>query len=153
MSGRSQSGTGAPAALQAANGSTGRGRTALIELDNISRTFNSRDRSSTLAVDGVNLDIGHFTAAGYDPVEYIREHHDRIVILHLKDRKRNKSKTEEDGASVAWGEGDTPIRAVLQLLKTEKYPIPAFIEYEHAGTADPVSEVKKAYEICKRALA
>ena len=48
---------------------------------------------------------------------------------------------------------DTPIRDVLQLLKTEKYPIPAFIEYEHAGTADPVSEVKKAYEICKRALA
>jgi NitT/TauT family transport system ATP-binding protein len=33
-------------------------RTPLIELDNISRTFNARDRSSTLAVDGVNLNIG-----------------------------------------------------------------------------------------------
>jgi len=102
---------------------------------------------------GANLDIGHYTAAGENPVDFIKAFHGRITNLHLKDRKKNKSKTEEDGASVAWGEGDTPIRAVLQLLKTEKYPIPAFIEYEHAGTADPVTEVKKAYEICKRALA
>jgi sugar phosphate isomerase/epimerase len=102
---------------------------------------------------GANLDIGHYTAAGENPVDFIKAFHGRITNLHLKDRKKNKSKTEEDGASVAWGEGDTPIRDVLQLLKTEKYPIPAFIEYEHAGTADPVSEVKKAYEICKRALA
>jgi NitT/TauT family transport system ATP-binding protein len=57
MSGRSQPGTGEPANLQAANSTASRGRAALIELDNISRTFNTRDRSSTLAVDDVNLDI------------------------------------------------------------------------------------------------
>jgi sugar phosphate isomerase/epimerase len=102
---------------------------------------------------GANLDIGHYSATGENPVDFIKTFHDRITNLHLKDRKKNKSKTEEDGASVAWGEGDTPIRDVLQLLKKEKYPIPAFIEYEHAGTSDPVGEVKKAYEICKRALA
>src|ERR1051326_1950354 len=28
---------------------------------------------------GINLDIGHFFAAGYDPVEYLKQHHDRIV--------------------------------------------------------------------------
>ncbi len=102
---------------------------------------------------GANLDIGHYAATGENPVEFIKSFHERISNLHLKDRKRNQSKTEEDGASVPWGEGDTPIREVLQLLKKEKYPIPAFIEYEHAGTLDPVGEVSKAVQFCRRALA
>ena len=33
-----------------------------------------------------NLDIGHYWAAGGDPVEFIEAHHDRISNLHIKDR-------------------------------------------------------------------
>lgn len=102
---------------------------------------------------GANIDIGHYAATGENPVEFIKAFHERITNLHLKDRKRNQSKNEEDGASVPWGEGDTPIREVLQLLKKEKYPIPAFIEYEHAGTLDPVGEVKRAYGYCQQWIA
>jgi len=94
----------------------------------------------------VNLDIGHFTAANYDAVSYIREHHDRITNLHLKDRKKNQ------GDNVPWGMGDTPIKEVLQLLKREKYPIRAYVEYEHRGTAGAVEEVKTCFEYAKRAL-
>jgi len=95
----------------------------------------------------VNLDIGHFTAAGYDPVAYINEHHDRISNLHLKDRKKN------EGDNLPWGEGDTPIKPVLTLLKEKKYPIPAYIEYEYRGTDSSTAEVKKCFEYAKAALA
>jgi sugar phosphate isomerase/epimerase len=95
----------------------------------------------------VNLDIGHFTAANFDAVAYIREHHDRITNLHLKDRKRDQ------GDNMPWGQGDTPIREVLQLLKQQKWPIAAYLEYEYKGTGSPVDEVKKGLEFVRQALA
>ena len=94
----------------------------------------------------VNLDIGHFTAANYDPVAYIREHHASITNLHLKDRKKNQ------GDNLPWGQGDTPIKDVLLLLKREKWPIPADIEYEYRGQGTPVEEVAKCYAYAKQAL-
>ena len=98
----------------------------------------------------VNLDIGHFWAAGYDPVEYIRANHKQILILHLKDRKKG---VRAPAANFSWGQGDTPIKAVLQLLKKEKYPMRALIEYEYRGTESSTAEVKKCFDFCKEALA
>jgi sugar phosphate isomerase/epimerase len=95
----------------------------------------------------VNLDIGHFTAANYDPIAYIREHHADITNLHLKDRRKNQ------GDNVAWGRGETPIRDVLQLLKREKWPIRAYIEYEYKGQGSPVEEVKTCFAYARAALA
>ena len=94
----------------------------------------------------VNLDIGHFFAAGFDPVDFITRHHERIVTLHLKDRKK------DNGENMPFGQGDTPIKAVLQLLEKDKFDSPANIEYEDKG-ADTVEEVKKCFEYCKQALA
>lgn len=94
----------------------------------------------------INLDIGHFIAADDDPIAYIKQHHDRIVTLHIKDRKHNH------GSNEVFGQGETPIKEVLALLKETKYPIPANIEYEYKGQ-DTVAEIKKCLDYCKHALA
>jgi sugar phosphate isomerase/epimerase len=96
---------------------------------------------------GVNLDIGHFVAAGGDPVAYIREHHAKIVTLHIKDRKKNH------GDNLPFGQGDTPIVAVLQLLRDNHWKIPANIEYEYGTPGmDTIVEMKKCFAYCKKAL-
>jgi sugar phosphate isomerase/epimerase len=95
----------------------------------------------------VNLDIGHFTAANFDAVAWLREHHASVTNLHIKDRRRNQ------GDNVPWGTGDTPIREVLQLVKREKWPLTAHLEYEHRGTGTPVDEVRKCLDFAKQALA
>jgi sugar phosphate isomerase/epimerase len=102
---------------------------------------------------GANLDIGHYTAAGGDPVEFISAFHERITNLHIKDRKRNTSRTVQDGANMPWGQGDTPIGEVLRLIRDKRYDIPCMIEIEHIGTTSATGEVKVAYEYCKRELA
>lgn len=95
----------------------------------------------------INLDIGHFSAAGYDPVDFIRRNHARITHLHIKDRKKN------DGANMPWGEGDTPIKEVLQLLQKNKYPLPALVEYEYPGKGTPVEEVQKCLDYMRKSVA
>jgi sugar phosphate isomerase/epimerase len=94
----------------------------------------------------VNLDIGHFSAAGFDSVAFIHAHHDRITNLHLKDRKN------DNGPNMPFGQGDTPIKPVLELLKLQHYPIPAYIEYEYAGTGTSTQEVGNCLKYVEGAL-
>ncbi len=94
---------------------------------------------------GATLDIGHFTAANFDAVEYLQKHHARINALHIKDRRRDQ------GPNVPFGEGDTPIVAVLRLVRDRKWDIPAHIEYEYEG-GDTVAEVAKCYAYCRQAF-
>jgi sugar phosphate isomerase/epimerase len=102
---------------------------------------------------GVNLDIGHFVAAGFDPVTFIPEVHDRITNLHLKDRtKPDKCMVS---ANLEWGQGQTPIKEVLLLMKKNKYKFPANIEFEYQTPqgSDSVAEVAKCYEYIKKCFA
>jgi sugar phosphate isomerase/epimerase len=100
---------------------------------------------------GLNCDIGHYVAAGFDPIPLLTSKHDRIYSMHTKDRKSKAN----GGENMAWGEGNTPIKEVLQLIKTNKYKFPATIELEYnipAGS-DAVKEVSKCVEYCRMALA
>ncbi|MFA6564168.1 MAG: sugar phosphate isomerase/epimerase [Verrucomicrobiia bacterium] len=99
---------------------------------------------------GFNFDVGHYFAGskGLSPIPVIEKYHDRIISLHLKDRTA-------DGGNLPWGEGKTPIKDILQLMKKEKWTFPADIELEYkipAGS-DAVAEVAKCVQYCKQALA
>src|SRR5690606_142212 len=102
----------------------------------------------------INLDFGHYIAAGGNNTKesllaFIDAHHDRITSMHMKDRE-----TKENGAeNLPWGEGDTPITEVLQLLKEKKYKIPVSIELEYKipNGSDAVKEVKKCLAYAKNA--
>jgi sugar phosphate isomerase/epimerase len=98
---------------------------------------------------GANLDLGHFVSGNHgSPVPFIKQHHDRITHVHVKDRKANK------GPNVPFGEGDTPIVEVLKLIRDNKWNIDATIEFEYpipAGS-DRMAEIKKCVEYCRAAL-
>ncbi|HYP13275.1 MAG TPA: sugar phosphate isomerase/epimerase [Bryobacteraceae bacterium] len=93
----------------------------------------------------INFDIGHFTAANFDAVDFLTRNHERIVTLHIKDRKKNQ------GENTPLGEGDTPIKPVLNFLRANNRNIPAMIEYEYKG-ANSTEEVRKCFDYCKKIL-
>jgi sugar phosphate isomerase/epimerase len=98
---------------------------------------------------GANLDIGHFIVGNKtSPVPFLKEHHDRITHIHVKDRTL-------DGRNVVFGQGDTPIKEVLQVIRDNKWPIQATIEFEYPVPegSDRMTELKKCVEYCRGALA
>lgn len=101
-------------------------------------------RSKRIAI---NLDIGHFSAAGHDPVAYFRDQFDRIVSLHVKDRDQDAAHTYR-----RFGQGATPIAEVLKLARRLDYKYAANIEYE-MDEQDPTEGVRDSFAYVKRALA
>jgi sugar phosphate isomerase/epimerase len=80
---------------------------------------------------GIQLDIGHFVGGrSASPIPLIEKHHARIFSMHLKD-KTNGNRPTGGNVNQPWGQGDTPIREVLQLLKKNQWAIPVGIEFEY----------------------
>ena len=74
-----------------------------------------------------NVDLGHFVAGGNPggtPMDFLNKFHDRVSSFHLKDR----TTPEHCALNLAWGTGETPIKEILQLVKKNKWKIPASIE-------------------------
>jgi sugar phosphate isomerase/epimerase len=93
----------------------------------------------------INLDIGDATGGGYDALKFVQEHHARIGMLYLKDRRK-------DRLSVPWGEGDSQVREIVRLIGGRKYPIRCYLACDYKTTDRPAN-VKRSFEYAKAALA
>jgi sugar phosphate isomerase/epimerase len=133
---------------------------AFAEKKKIYAAYHTHEQGSITAFDQAfaaskanmaNVDLGHYVAAGGDPIAFLTRFHDRVASFHLKDRQ-----TPAHGAgNLPWGSGDTPIREILRLVQKNKWTMPATIEleYEVPAGSDAVKEVVKCLRYCEAALA
>ncbi len=103
----------------------------------------------------INLDCGHYIAAGGANTKetllaFINKNHGRITSMHIKDRLSGA----HGGKNMPWGQGDTPLKEVLTLLRDKQYKIPATIELEYdiPTDSDAVKETKKCVDYAKTLL-
>ena len=68
--------------------------------------------------------------------------------MRVKDRKAN------NGPNVPFGEGDTPVKDVLRLLRDRQWPIQATIEFEYPipSESDRMTEIARCVKYCEDAL-
>ncbi len=115
--------------------------------------FNSWDNALAQSKgNGANFDVGHFAAAvSQSPIPFIEKHHARIPSIHLKDRKFGTN----GGQNMPWGQGDTPLKEILVLMKKRKYSFPASIELEYPipEGSSVMAEISKCVDFCRNALA
>jgi hypothetical protein len=98
---------------------------------------------------GANVDIGHFIAGqNTSPAAFIAQHADRITHLHIKDRKLN------EGPNTPFGQGDTPIREILQMMRDRKFTFQATIEFEYPVPegSTRMAEIARALDYCRSCL-
>lgn len=94
----------------------------------------------------MDLDIGDFTRAGHDALQFVKDNYQHLLDVHLKDCKFQ-------GASVPFGTGDSHMKEVLQFLRDKKSQARANIDCDYPGTGTSVDEVKKCYDYVKSCLA
>lgn len=98
---------------------------------------------------GANVDIGHyFAATNESPNAWIAENYTRITHVHLKDRKR------DNGPGMPWGQGDTPIKDTLRMMRDKKFKFQATIELEYQTPtgSNTLAEISKCVNWCKEVL-
>lgn len=101
----------------------------------------------------LNFDAGHyFGYTGLNPNDLIERLHDRIASIHIKDKTGPKA--AEPNKNQSFGQGETPVVELLQLVQKNKWPITCDIELEYTVPegSDAVKEVTKCVEYCRKAL-
>ncbi len=107
------------------------------------------DLKGTLArIPDVKLgpDLDWLVQAGVDPVQFIHQFGDRIVFLHLRDQKKDKTWVE------SLGEGDMDYRAVGQALRDIHFSGIAVIELAHPSGFQPTRPLRESLKMSREYL-
>jgi len=102
----------------------------------------------------LNFDIGHYYGStGKSPADFIEKYHEQIASIHVKDKTGKDNETKAD-ANQVFGQGETPVKEVLQLIRDNKWPIHCDIELEYkiAPWSNSVKEVNNCRAYCRQAL-
>ncbi len=120
----------------------------------VEEDFNVDKLLSYSSANMLNFDVGHyFGSTGLNPTDFIRDYHDRIASIHLKDKTAPDNATLKNTNQV-WGQGETPLTEVLHLIRDQKLPIYCDIELEYPVNpwSTSVKEVKTCKEYCRQIL-
>lgn len=101
----------------------------------------------------LNLDVGHyFGATGKHPNALLEKLHERIYSIHLKD-KTSKTADPAD-TNMPWGEGDTPLEDILELIRDNQWDIYCDVELEYPipEDSDAVKETARCVEYARKLL-
>ena len=100
----------------------------------------------------LELDIAHYQQGGGDPARAIREYHDRLLFLHIKDVE-SLANNDLQGRSYRWvelGRGRVDLPAVFTALKDVKFRGWAVVELD--SVPDKTRTPKDCAQISKKFL-
>ncbi len=99
----------------------------------------------------LELDVAHYKQGGGDPARAVRQYHDRLLFLHIKDVE-NLASSDERGRDYRWvelGRGRVDLPAVFAALKDIKFRGWAVIELDNvpdkSKTPKECAQINKAY--------
>ena len=100
----------------------------------------------------LELDIAHYQQGGGDPARAIRDYHDRLLFLHIKDVE-SLANNDLQGRSYRWvelGRGRVDLPAVFTALKDVKFRGWAVVELD--SVPDKTRTAKECAQISKKFL-
>jgi sugar phosphate isomerase/epimerase len=101
----------------------------------------------------LNFDVGHyFGSTGLHPNAILEKYHDRIPSIHIKDKTGPNA--DPANTNKQFGQGQTPLKEVLTLIRDKEWPINCDIELEYPipEGSDTVKEIKKCIEYLNNIL-
>ncbi len=121
-------------------------------------TIQSVEEILNLAPDDPNLslvfDSAHFTALGWDIINFLRRFHTYVSIAHIKDLKRLKSpsKIDYDRDFADIGDGIVDFKELMKEFKRIRFSGWLVVEVDHPQLRTPAASARRNYEKLSRLM-